>query len=633
MSRFCLSGPCLARQFQTALVRRCLPLLAAASGLAAAPAAGASLAHATVNQPAPVFWSDDRRLWLVSPDPEATPASLGLPANPTGVAIRGNRALVSSDEPAGRVLQLDLHRGEVTREYRVGHTPVSPVLSPDGARLYVALRFENAVASLDLRTGALRRVPVIRQPVALALSHDGNQLFVANLLPEVRPALDDENPLIAAEVSVIDTVAWRLIRNIELPNGSHSLRDIAVSPDGAQVAVVHILANYTRPTWTLEGGLMNRNVVSLIDARTLEWSATVPLDDPDRGAANPWGVAFSEDGQQLLVTHAGTHELSVIDYPALLARVRDRRPPDHWFQTDQLELMTGIRRRIALPVKGPRPVVVAHGTAFVTGHFSHDLARIDLLRPERPPVRVLLGDVAGPSVAQRGELVFHDASLCFQQWQSCSTCHPDGRDDALYWDLLNDGVGNTKDTKSLFMATRTPPVMWRGVRENAGAAIRAGIHHIQFAEPTEEIATAIEAYLDAMPEVPSPALDARESEAPKTDDASCAKCHFPGIPRGVLTAAARRGKALFEGRAGCARCHPHPNFTNGTQVDPGLGSGVKYDVPSLVEVWRTAPYLHSGEALTLREAITDHNLLQRRGHTADLTPDELDDLLAYLRSL
>lgn len=580
-----------------------------------------------------LFWEGDSQVLAVGSDTGGSKRSFPLPAAPSGLTTQDGIAFITTAQPNGRVLLLDLKTGEVTREIRVGHTPMSPVLSPDGGKLHLALRFENAVASVDLASGRVQRTPVIREPVAMALSRDGSRLFVANLLPEVRPALDDENPCIAAEVSVIDTAGWQDIRHIELPNGSHSLRGIALSPDGAHVVVAHILANYTRPTWTLAKGLMNRNVVSLIDARTVEWLATVPLDDPERGAANPWGVAFSEDGRQLLVAHAGTHELSVIDYPALLARLDERSPADRLFDPAELGLMRGIRRRIRLPIDGPRSLLVSEGIVFVTGHFSQDLARVYPARPEQPPVRIRLAEQSEPSLARRGEMHFHDASLCFQQWQSCSTCHPDGRDDALYWDLLNDGVGNTKDTKSLLMATRTPPVMWRGVRENAGVAIRAGIHHIQFAEPTGEVATAIEAFLDAMPEVPSPHLNSAELEPPRTDDASCTKCHFPGVPRGVLTEAARRGKALFEGRAGCVRCHPHPNFTNGRQVDPGLGSGVEYDVPSLVEVWRTAPYLHGGEALTLREAITDHNLLRRRGQTADLTESELEDLLAYLRSL
>jgi hypothetical protein len=171
------------------------------------------------------------------------------------------------------------------------------------------------------------------------------------------------------------------------------------------------------------------------------------------------------------------------------------------------------------------------------------------------------------------------------------------------------------------------------VRADAATAVRAGIHHIQFAEPRPEQAEAIDAYLLHMKAVPGPGLDASVLESAKTEEASCAKCHHPGVLRGRLTTAARRGKAIFEGKAGCAACHPHPTFTSMEEVDPGLGSGVLYDVPSLIEVWRTAPYLHNGDALTLRETIIDFNWMQKRGQTKDLSEQELDDLLAYLRSL
>jgi cytochrome c peroxidase len=87
------------------------------------------------------------------------------------------------------------------------------------------------------------------------------------------------------------------------------------------------------------------------------------------------------------------------------------------------------------------------------------------------------------------------------------------------------------------------------------------------------------------------------------------------------------------GKAGCVECHPPPLFSNLKTVDPGLGAGVPYDVPSLIEAWRTAPYLHSGDALTLRETITDFNPQQRRGRTNDLTDREIDDLVEFVRSL
>ena len=295
--------------------------------------------------------------------------------------------------------------------------------------------------------------------------------------------------------------------------------------------------------------------------------------------------------------------------------------------------MEGIRRRIELPVNGPRALCVTDGKAFVAGYFSDDLAAIQLRTAEPHLQHWDLGLKTLPSPVRLGEQYFHDASLCFEHWQSCSTCHPDGRSDAMYWDLLNDGTGNTKNTKSLLMSALTPPVMWRGTRSDVGSAIRSGMRHIEFAKPNEQQAAAIEAYLRQMKEVPSPHLNSTVLETPKTEGASCSKCHYPGVPRGTLTLSARRGKQLFEGQAGCAQCHPHPTFTTGRKVDPGLGSGVAYDVPSLIEVWRTAPYLHSGDALTLRQAVCDYNFLQCRGKTRQLTPTQLADLLEYVKSL
>jgi cytochrome c peroxidase/DNA-binding beta-propeller fold protein YncE len=580
-----------------------------------------------------ILGSEGRRLLVLDPDAGRIVRTLRLPTPASGLAVHRTTAYVTTREPAGRVLALDLNTGVVARERRVGHSPMSPVLSGAGRTLCVANRFDHTVTLMDLDTNAARTVPVVREPVALCLSADETLLFVANHLPEVRPFLDDENPTIAAEVSVIDVEHGRLRRNIELPNGSQGLRGIAISPDGRHVAVTHVLSNWLVPPTRIAEGAMNMNALSLIDAETLDWIETVILDDPQRGAANPWDVTFANDGRHLLVTHAGTHELSIIDYRTLMARIASNPGSTGMYGPEALAMMRGIRQRVALRINGPRALVERNGVAHVAAYFSDELASV-AIAASAPPSRVLaLQRTDGLDVVRLGERYFNDATLCYQQWQSCATCHPDGRSDTLYWDLLNDGLANTKNTKSLLMSALTPPVMWRGVRADAATAVRAGIHHIQFTDPLPEQAEAIDAWLLAMESVPGPALDPDRFESVKTDQTSCAKCHYPAVPRGVLTPAARRGKALFEGKAGCAVCHPHPTFTSGEKVDPGLGSGVKYDVPSLIEVWRTAPYLHSGDALTLRETITDFNWMQKRGRTNDLTAQELDALIAYLQSL
>lgn len=50
----------------------------------------------------------------------------------------------------------------------------------------------------------------------------------------------------------------------------------------------------------------------------------------------------------------------------------------------------------------------------------------------------------------------------------------------MNWDLMNDGVGNSKNCKSLLFSHPTPPSMISGIRETAEHAVRAGFKFIQF---------------------------------------------------------------------------------------------------------------------------------------------------------
>jgi len=233
-------------------------------------------------------------------------------------------------------------------------------------------------------------------------------------------------------------------------------------------------------------------------------------------------------------------------------------------------------------------------------------------------------------VRRRGEMLFNDASLCFQQWQSCVSCHPDGRADALNWDLLNDGIGNPKNTKSLLLAHETPPAMITGVRDRAEVAVRSGIRHIQFAVRPEKDAVAIDEYLKSLKAIPSPYLarspaSRRKTLGPRTR----------GQVNGKLSKAGRRGRKIFK-RAGCASCHSGPLYTDLQKYDVGIGKDLdkdrQFDTPTLVEVWRTAPYLYDGRAATIKEVLTTHNPDDKHGVTSNLTEAEINDLAEFVLS-
>lgn len=134
--------------------------------------------------------------------------------------------------------------------------------------------------------------------------------------------------------------------------------------------------------------------------------------------------------------------------------------------------------------------------------------------------------------------------------------------------------------------------------------------HFFMSEPDPADIPAIAAYFDSLVPEPGPHL----------------------APAAVLA----RGRDLFK-TLGCLECHSGELFTDLKKHDVGTGSSkdnfARYDTPSLVELWRTAPYLHDGSANTVRDVLTTRNPDGDHGETAGLPADDLDALIAYLLGL
>ena len=451
---------------------------------------------------------DGRRIDVVDVRRRALVGSVPLPTSPTGLALdsRGTVLYATCAGPAGEVHAIDTASTKIAFTMTAGHTPIGPAIHPDGRRLYVCDRFDNTVSVLDVeRRVKVACVRALREPCAAVITPDGRWLFVLNHLPAGRADRDD----VAAAITVVDTVT-NAASHVRLRNGSTGLRGACLSPDGARLYITHTVARYQFPATHVDRGWMNVNALSIVDTRTRGVTATILLDDPDRGAANPWAVACAterrgETARELIcVTHSGTHEMSVIDADGLLkrlaqARFRSRDPgqgqspyapalapdmpedlPEFNAElaapevADELRFLTGIRQRIVLEGDGPRGITMVGQRAYVALHFSDSLAMVDLGTGDAARVAgtIPVGPFPQPTARRRGEMLFHDARICFQQWQSCATCHPDGRIDGLNWDLTNDGLGNPKNTKSLLLAHATPPAMWTGVRTSADEAVR-----------------------------------------------------------------------------------------------------------------------------------------------------------------
>jgi YVTN family beta-propeller protein len=551
---------------------------------------------------------------------------------PLGAAVSkdGKQLFVTCAAPQSSVCVVELATGKVARRIPAGHTAMAPLLSPDGKTLFVCNRFKDEVAFMDVATGKVaQQVRVPREPVAAILTPDGKTLFVANHLQAGRADLD----VVAASISVIDTAAARVVKEIPLVNGGNQLRGLTISPDGKIVAATHLISRFHLPTTQIERGWINTAALTLIDVVSLKPINAVLLDNIDSGAANPWGVAWSADGKRIVVTHAGTHEISVIDAPALLAKlakmpsaldanvkvdytVASRVAAD---VPNDLSFLVGLRTRVKLPKGdlGPRGVALAGTRAFSANYFSDSLTAVDLGSEGGAVSSLAVGPRVTMNAVRKGEFYFNDGSICFQGWQSCASCHSsDARVDGLNWDNLNDGIGNPKNSKTLLLAHSTAPAMWLSVREDAPTAVRAGIKHSLFTVQPPEVADSLDAYLKSLQPVPS-----------------------PWLVNGKLSKAAERGKKLFEDEVvGCAECHKGKYFTNLKSHDVGTRSQYDkekdiFDTPSLIECWRGAPYLHDGSAATILDVLTTRNEKNEHGSVKRLTREQIADLAEYVLSL
>ena len=122
----------------------------------------------------------------------------------------------------------------------------------------------------------------------------------------------------------------------------------------------------------------------------------------------------------------------------------------------------------------------------------------------------------------------------------------------------------------------------------------------------------------------------------------------------AIEASSKRGFVLFNGAAHCANCHVGWTLSDNKFHDVGLASadpgriavapsekdaGFAFKTPTLRDVARRAPYMHDGSQQDLRTVIGHYMKAGERASNDplmqkfDLTPDQADDLIAFLGTL
>ncbi len=521
-------------------------------------------------------------------------AEVPVGRRPFAVALQGRRAVVTNTlSDSLTILELDPPRLSVLATFPVGDEPRGVVLSRDGSRAFVALGGEDAVAAVDLAERKVAaRAPAGDEPWHVARTPDGSRLAVSNALSMTVSVHD------AATLERLYAVAMR----------GHNLRHLAVSPDGRWAYVPNV-AERGLPTSkeNIDRGWVVGNRLSRVPLAEEGPREAIALDPRGRAVGDADGVAASPDGSRIAVSAGGTHELLLISLP--LPFVAYGGPGDH---IDPALLKDRARfRRVDL---GGRPLGLAFtpdGARVVAANYLLNSLQVVDAAEGKVLRTISLGGPAEPSLARRGEAIFHDAARSFNQWYSCHTCHAEGHTNGATFDTMNDGrYGNAKKTLSLRGVARTGPWTWHGWQ----ADFRKSLAHsmkttMQGPEPPAADVEALEAFLRGLDFAPP---------ARAADDA------------------ARRGEAIFKAK-GCDACHAPPDYTSAEAYLTGLeepGDAHKgFNPPPLRGVGTRNPYLHDGRARTLEEVLRKHHRPSKLGGQPDLTPEELADLVSFLRSL
>jgi YVTN family beta-propeller protein len=511
----------------------------------------------------------------------------------------GTRAVVSNWlSNTITVLDVQPQALQVVGTIPVGDEPRGVILSADGAKAYVVLAGEDSLASVDLKTMKVTaRLEVGIEPWHVALTPDGKRLAVGNARSQ--------------DVSVIDIAGWKIDHSVKLRG--KNVRHIACSPDGDWAYVLHD-AERGRPA-TKEDIDLGWIVGSRLSRAPLKEEGpreAIALDPRGKAVGDVDGVAVSPDGNTIAVTAGGTHELLLFRQP--LPFVAYGGPADHM----EKEIVNDPVRFKRIPLGG-RPLGVTFdktGKILVVANYLSNAVQVVDVESAQVTKTIPLGGSAVPSLARRGEVIFHDAERSFNHWYSCNSCHTEGHTNGSTFDTFNDGsYGTPKKTLSLRGVSQTGPWTWHGWQKSLKQLVHDSMtKSMQGPEPTDEDMEAVMAYLGTLDFRPNPHR----------------------TPDGSLTPAAKRGEAVFNAK-NCQSCHASPNYTTPAVYMVGLESEQDvykgFNPPTLRGVYNRGPFLHTGDARSLEEVLTKYHQPSKLTGKPDCTPQELGDLIAFLSSL
>jgi YVTN family beta-propeller protein len=544
---------------------------------------------------------------------------------PRGMALsHDGRRLFVANSWDDTLSVIDTGTLAVQATWPVGAEPSSVVEDGQGKILFIANRISNDVAVLDAETGAeKKRLLAGRGASYLALSADGAKIYVTHVYPNASPHRTEPE----SEITVIDVARAVVVDRMPL-HAVAGVFHIALSRDGRLGVVAEYHPKNLVPLAHLEHGGAFEYTLTVFGADIgtgTKASVEVPLDELERYASQPFGVAIAPDKTRIYVTSGGSEMVTVIDVPRLLRFIHTHAPP---FVQDLSASANYVMVRIAVGANPRGLALTPDGRRlFVANRLDDTISVIDT-RTQHVASTIKLVGPKTVSALRHGERTFYTSRYSFQGQIGCANCHIDSTFDGLTWNLEPDGFGrNTVDNKLIEGIKNTEPYKWTGTNPNIPTECGPRTEKYFWRSENYDDLTLADLTLYIRSLQPRP--------------------NRWKLPGNELTPAQERGKAIFERTVDnfkkpiaesnrCSYCHSGPKGTNQKLFD--VGTHKPLDNPGLLKsapltnIAMTAPYLHDGSARSLEEIWTVYNPDEKHGRTSDLTKDELNDLIEYLRT-
>ncbi len=581
------------------------------------------------------------RIWVVNPDNDSVSvfntlnntrlAEVAVGRGPRALAVAPNGRIWVTNRDDASLSLIDPTSLAVVQTILLpnGSGPYGVVVAPDGGAL-VALEASGRLLKVTASGNFSADVSAVGAR-HLALSADGSRLLVSRYVSAAQPGEGSANVRTSlngnatgGEITEFDPITLAQLRRFVLRHSDRidstlSARGVpnylgaaAISPDGRAAWIPskqdNVQRGLLRDGQNLDFQTTVRAISSRLDLNSGTEDYAGRVDHDNAGVAS--AATYHPNGAYVFVTLESSRQVAVMD-------AQGRR---ELFRFDTGRAPQGLKvsadgRRLYVHNFMDRNVAVFDLAPLVDyGNLQVNLVtQLASVSADRLATNVLVG-----------KQLFYDARderLARDHYLSCAACHNDGGHDGRTWDLTGFGEG----------LRNTPSLKGRGASGHGSLHWSANFDEVQdFEGQIRSLAAGTGLMSDAQFFAGSRRnpLGDRKTGVSSDLDALAAYVNSlvsmsPSPYRNAnrsLTNAAQAGRDLFQS-LNCASCHGGAQYAGAAQAHElrNIGtlkasSGQRLggpltgiDVPTLRDVWDTAPYLHDGSATTIDDAIRAHN--------------------------